>query len=219
MAGSQPGALAVRTARRMYSPDSATQRLLDRTEESPMIPDDFPETIERLLPILVELGLKFHFTGGVAASYYGDPRFTQDLDLVIDLALHRPETDALLNRLSSGYLIDLPTARDAIARKSLFQAIDERSMIKIDFHVGEKIPGELERGTLREVVPGLLAPMVSQEDAILSKLIWIRIGSEKGRHDVIEMLKRDESLDRIGLHQRAIELGLEDLLTELEKQV
>jgi hypothetical protein len=122
----------------------------------------------------------------------------------------------LLNRLSSGYLIDLPAARDAIARKSLFQAIDERSMIKIDFHVGEKIPGELDRGAPREVVPGLMAPMVSQEDAILSKLIWIRMGSEKGRHDVIEMLKRDEDLDRIALRQRAAGLGLETLLVELD---
>jgi hypothetical protein len=92
-------------------------------------------------------------------------------------------------------------------------------MIKIDFHVGEKIPGELDRGTPRELVPGLMAPMVSQEDAILSKLIWIRMGSEKGRHDVIEMLKRGESLDRVALGQRAAELGLENLLAELEKEV
>ena len=41
------------------------------------------ETIERITAILGELGLRFHFTGGVAASFYGDPRFTQDLDLVI----------------------------------------------------------------------------------------------------------------------------------------
>jgi hypothetical protein len=86
-----------------------------------MFTDDFPETIERLLPILIELKLRFHFTGEIAASYYGGPQFTQDLDLVIDLANDRPETKALLNRLSSGYFIDLPIARDAIERKGLFQ--------------------------------------------------------------------------------------------------
>ncbi len=41
-------------------------------------------------------GLSFHFTGGVAASFYGDPRFTQDLDLVIELTVDQPETKALL---------------------------------------------------------------------------------------------------------------------------
>ena len=80
--------LTWRTAKRLYSSDPAAQRLL-----------------ERLLKILGELELRFHFTGGIAASYYGDPRFTQDLDLVIDLVPDRPETGMLLDRLSSGYLI------------------------------------------------------------------------------------------------------------------
>jgi hypothetical protein len=210
--------LAWRTAKRMYTSNAATQKLLDRVEPTNMFTDDFPETIERLLPILIELKLRFHFTGGIAASYYGDPRFTQDLDLVIDLANDRPETKALLNRLSSGYFIDLPIARDAIERKGLFQAIDELSMIRIDFHVGEKISGELVRGTLREVAPGLMAPLVSKEDAILSKLLWIQMGSQKSRQDVLEMLKRDEDLDRVSLQKHVTALGLQDLLAEIEEE-
>jgi Nucleotidyl transferase AbiEii toxin, Type IV TA system len=211
--------LTWRTAKRMYSSNAATLRLLDSVEQKNMTTDDFPETIERLLPLLIELGLRFHFTGGIAASYYGDPRFTQDLDLVIDLANDRPETNSLLNRLSSGYFIDLPAAKDAIARHGLFQAIDERSMVKIDFHVGEKISGELERGARREISPGLMAPLVSKEDAILSKLLWIQQGSHKSRHDVIEMLKRDEDLNRGRLRERATTLGLHDLLAELERDM
>jgi Nucleotidyl transferase AbiEii toxin, Type IV TA system len=207
--------LALRTAKRMYSSNAATQRLLDRMEQTNMTTDDFPETIGRLLPILIELGLKFHFTGGIAASYYGDPRFTQDLDLVIDLSNDRPETKMLLNRLSSGYFIHEQAVLDAIERNGLFQAIDEASMVKIDFHVGEKIPGELKRSTIREVSPGLMAPLVSKEDAILSKLLWIQQGSGKSRHDVIEMLKRDEDLDRAVLEQRAASLGLQHLLAEI----
>jgi hypothetical protein len=211
--------LTWRTAKRMYSANAATQRLLDSVGPTNVTADDFPETIERLLPILIELGLRFHFTGGIAASYYGDPRFTQDIDLVIDLANTRPETNRLLNRLASGYFIDFPTAKDAIERSSLFQAVDERSMVKIDFHVGEKIPGELERGSFREVVPGIMAPVVSKEDAILSKLLWIQRGSLTSRRDVIEMLNRDEDLDRACLQQRATTLGLEDLLAELERDM
>ncbi len=75
---------------------------------------DFQETMERILAILGELGLTFHFTGGVAASFYGEPRFTQDLDLVIQLTVHQPETKALLSRLSSGYLVHEQAAMDAI---------------------------------------------------------------------------------------------------------
>ena len=102
--------------------------------------------------------------------------------------------------------------------EGLFQAIDERSMVTIDFHVGAKNPGELDAPTVREILPGMLAPLVSKEDAILSKLLWIQQGSGKSRHDVIEMLKRDEDLDRARLRERAATIGLGELLPEFENE-
>jgi hypothetical protein len=205
-------------AKRMYMSDKAAQRLLDRMGGQDIPEDDFPETTERILGILSELGLKFHITGGVVSSYYGDARFTQDLDIVIQLIAGRPETKALLDRLALGYLVDEQLAMDAIRRNSIFQAIDEASMIKIDFHVGEKIPGELERSLHREIFPGVVAPLVSKEDAILSKLRWIQLGSHKSRHDVKVMLKREEDLDLAVLRQRAVKLRLDGLLAEIENE-
>ena len=52
-----------------------------------------------------------------------------------------------------------------------------------------------------------MAPLVSKEDAILSKLLWIQKGSHKSRHDVIEMLKRDEDLDRNSLQEHVTDPG------------
>src|SRR5438132_246256 len=94
------GEIQRRTAKRMYVADDAAQRLLNHSKGRPVEEQGLPETMERISTILEELGLRFHFTGGVAASYYGDPRFTQDLDLVIQLAVDQPETKALLDRLS-----------------------------------------------------------------------------------------------------------------------
>ena len=207
------------TAKRMYFSDDAAQRLLDRWKGEPIEADGLPETMERITRILEDLGLRFHFTGGVAATYYGDPRLSQGLDLVIQLATEKPETQSLLERLSSGYLIHEQAAREAIANHSIFQAIDEVSMIKIDFHVGEKIPGELGRTRRCDVLPGLVASLVSQEDAILSKLLWMKLGCHKARHDLRAMLKRDEELDRTLLHERAAMLGLHDLLVEIEGEI
>ena len=180
--------------------------------------DGFPETIGRITRILEGLGLRFHFTGGVAASYYGDPRLTQDLDLVIQIETDQPEVRGLLDSLSSAYLINETAMLEAIRNHRLFQAIDQESLIKIDFHVGEKIPGELGRSRRRELFPGLVAPLVSQEDAILSKLIWLRAGSHKAEHDLKMMLKRDEDLDRAALEQRAAALGLDGLLGEVTRE-
>jgi len=219
----QPGLserdVAVQVARRMYMSDAAAQRLLDGAGGEIVWPaQDLQDSIERISAILGDLGLKFHFTGGVASSYYGDPRLTQDLDIVIQLAVDQPETKALLDRLSAGYLVNEPVAIDAIKRNGLFQAIDEQSMIKIDFHVGEKIPGELERGTSREILPGLTVPLVGKEDAIVSKLLWIQQGSHKARHDVKAMLSRGEDLDRECLRDRAATLGLHDILADIERE-
>jgi hypothetical protein len=180
---------------------------------------DFEQTIARIVGILNELGLKFHLTGGVVAAYYGDPRSTQDVDIVIDLEQNWPETTALLERLSSRYVLNKEVARDAIERHGLFQAIDQQSMIKIDFHVGGRIPGELGRSKQSEIAPGLVAPIVSKEDAIVSKLLWIRQGSHRGRQDVKEMLRRDEDLDQLVLKQLAASLGVLDLLDELDEDM
>ena len=52
--GLSGGELTWRTAKRMYFSDKAAQRLLDRMEQSNSTTDDLPETIQRLLPILIE---------------------------------------------------------------------------------------------------------------------------------------------------------------------
>jgi hypothetical protein len=214
-----PGELTLQTAKRMYCSDATSQRLLESARNAGATVDGFPETIERLFAILIELGLRFHVTGGIAASFYGEPRFTQDLDLVIDLEVDRRETAELIARLSQSYLITKEVAIHAIEQRQLFQVIDNLSMIRIDFHVGEKIPGELGRSTQQEIVPGLIGPLVSKEDAILSKLFWIQQGSHRSRRDVTEMLRRDEYLDRATLKQRAAMLGLLDLLEEMEGEM
>jgi hypothetical protein len=207
-------------AKRMYFSNAETQKLLDRLRgELMMVEPDFHETTQRIVSLLDELEVRFHLTGGILAAYYGDPRSTQDVDIVIELAANRPETAALLSRLSQNYVITRDVAIQAIEQKRLFQAIDKLSMIKIDFHVGEKIPGELSRSTRREIAPGLIAPVVSKEDAILAKLYWIQQGSHRSRRDVAEMLRRHEDIDHNSLKQRAAMLGLLDLLDEMDSEM
>jgi hypothetical protein len=207
-------------AKRMYFSDAGAQDLLERLRGQVMtVEPDFQETTQRIVSLLSGLGLTFHLTGGILAAYYGDPRSTQDVDIVIELTAHGPETAELLARLSEKYVISKQAAIEAISQKKLFQAIDKLSMIKIDFHVGEKIPGELSRSTGRELAPGLIAPVVSKEDAILAKLYWIKQGSHRSRRDVTEMLRRDEELDIGALKQRAAKLGLLDLLDEMENEM
>ena len=141
--------------------------------------EHFWACVRRIGSILDGLAIPYHFTGGIASAFYGEPRFTQDIDLVIRLSVDDPTTSALLERLSNGYFINRHVIQDAIRRNSIFQALEEETGMKIDFHVGEKIPGELQRTRCQEVAPGLTIPLVEKGDAILSKLLWIKLGSGK----------------------------------------
>jgi hypothetical protein len=43
----------------------------------------FQRTIEGFVSILMRLQIPFHLTGGAISSAYGEPRLTQDIDIVV----------------------------------------------------------------------------------------------------------------------------------------
>ena len=42
-------------------------------------------TTLRVVSVLRRMGLSFHLTGGIASAFHGEPRFTQDVDIVVEL--------------------------------------------------------------------------------------------------------------------------------------
>ena len=44
----------------------------------------FRGTVERFIGILKSLKIRHHLTGGVVSVAWGEPRMTQDIDIVID---------------------------------------------------------------------------------------------------------------------------------------
>ncbi len=180
--------------------------------------NDLKITLADVSAVLLGRQCKFHLTGGLASSFYGEPRFTQDIDIVIKIGLS-DSLNQLADDLSRKFIVDRSAIEDAVRRMSIFQALHEVTMIKVDFHVGEAIGGELERSRSEEILAGVVVPMVSVEDALLSKLIWISKGSDKSRHDVKAMLKRcEKKLDLDYLNQRAALLGVEELLKRLRAE-
>lgn len=57
--------------------------------------------------ILRQHGIRFHLTGGVTGAAYGEPRMTQDIDIVIDPGQIKLKVDALVRSLGeSDFLFD-----------------------------------------------------------------------------------------------------------------
>jgi len=173
----------------------------------------FRGTVERFIGILKSLKIRHHLTGGVVSVAWGEPRMTQDIDIVIDRVGATANIERLVSEIqSAGYFADEQGIRNAIHGGKPFQLLDQVEVLKLDVYPRELVPGELSRSVLAEVFPGSSIAIVSRPDAALSKLIWIKRGSHKSRHDLRQIVRRLSEEENIFLRTQALQLELTDLL-------
>lgn len=182
-----------------------------------MFPADiFQDTLTRLLAVLSRLAVRFHLTGGITSVAYGEPRMTQDIDIVVDnAALVRGLDDFLATATEAGFLLEPAAVRRAVAEKSMFQLFDMAEALKIDVYPREMIPGELDRSVSMELFSCLSLPVVSRPDAAASKLVWAAKGSHKSRRDLRHIVRLMPQADRIELDRLAGHLDLDALLAAI----
>lgn len=173
----------------------------------------FRGTVERFIGILKSLKIRHHLTGGVVSVAWGEPRMTQDIDIVIDRVGATANIERLVSEIqSAGYFADEQRIRNAIHGGKPFQLLDQVEVLKLDVYPRELVPGELSRSVLAEVFPGSSIAIVSRPDAALSKLIWIKRGSHKSRHDLRQIVRRLSEEENVFLRTQALQLELTDLL-------
>ena len=176
----------------------------------------FSNTVGKFVTIAQSLGLPFHLTGGSISSAYGEPRLTQDIDIVIspDVAKQRAN-DLVAELASSDFLFGEETVRQAIASEELFQLLDKTESLKLDIYPRELIPGELQRSVHLELFEGKTLPVVSQPDAALSKLIWVDKGSHRSRRDLRSIFKNCEPDTQVTIREQATAIRLINLLDQV----
>lgn len=178
--------------------------------------DEYRDCLERVASILEQCRLRYCLTGGAAFIAYGDPRTTQDVDLVVDVERLRECLPQLMTLLAKGqFLLNEETIREAAQSQRQFQLIDLVSTFKLDFYPRELVPGELDRAVKIEIMPGLRLPVASLPDLAVSKLIWISKGSHKSRRDLRQLLLRATDDQQQTVHKLADSLSLRDLLDEV----
>lgn len=181
-----------------------------------------PNVRAALLPVIValgELGVPYYIGGSVASSRLGIPRSTLDVDLVAEL--RTDQVAPFIQRLGPDYYVSEDAVREAIARRSSFNAIHQPTMIKVDVFLRKSRPYDAEaqhRSTSAPDAeePGRALSWASPEDIVLAKLEWYRLGGETSDRqwgDVLGVLKVQASaLDLSYLQRWAGELGVADLL-------
>ena len=113
--------------------------------------ESFQKTIGKFVAIAEAIGLPFHITGGSISSAYGEPRLTQDIDIVVAPDVARMRIDDLIAQLGcSDFLFTERVLRQAVQSGSLFQLLDKTESLKLDIYPRELIPGELLEEVLSE---------------------------------------------------------------------
>jgi hypothetical protein len=163
------------------------------------------------------LGLPYMLTGSMASNFWGVPRTTHDLDFV--LSFEDDRAGAIVAAFEDEYALDAASVRGARRKPYMFNAIDRRSALKVDFWMLQRIPFEEEmfRRRLRVTLFGEPAWIATAEDTLLHKLYWNGITpSERQLGDAAGIMAvQGHELDRDYLERWARELGVAAVLRDL----
>lgn len=178
--------------------------------------ESFKNSLLKFVKILNRHEIPFHLTGGITGITYGEPRLTQDIDIVIENASSVKKLEALLRELiDSEFVFTESAVKEAIKEKGMFQLFDSVESLKLDVYPREMIEGELSRSQQVEIFDSIHLPIASRCDAAISKLIWISKGSHKSRRDFRQIHIRSSETETKEIRQIARLLCLEELLDEV----
>lgn len=180
-----------------------------------MEPIDPRHLLVEIAKILERLGIPYLITGGIAVLVWGRPRFTADIDIVVELKAGQIAAlaEAIRGLGSAGYL-DSAQMERAIAREGEFNFIDGTTGVKVDFWIlkgGDAFDrSRLERRVAKEVL-GQKVYFTSPEDLILIKLLWHQASpSSRQLEDVESIFKiSGDELDRVYLREWGECLGVQ----------
>lgn len=149
-------------------------------------PNDSAPFFAHIVTNLEEMKIPYMVTGSMGCTVYGEPRATNDVDIVFDPV--KEQLHQLVNDLVEVAYVSDSAAMDAFRRRSMFNVISNETMEKIDFIFLKRTPFQknaFDRRTEQDF-GSVHAACISAEDAILSKLSWSRKSlSEMQFRDVV----------------------------------
>lgn len=121
--------------------------------------------------VLTDLEIPYAVIGGLAVGYWGEPRFTQDVDVTVMLPLEE-DVEPLLQEVGARLVLRIPDAVDFARRNRVLLA---RSSNGVSLDIALGLPGYEDEVMARVVgwpiEPGKTLRLASAEDLIVHKLV------------------------------------------------
>mgnify|MGYP001187656531 CR=1 FL=1 len=152
--------------------------------------------------------IPYMLSGSMAMSTYTVPRFTRDFDFIVHL---KPSDSPLLaDFFKEGYYCDEESIKEAIRQEGMFNIIDHKSNYKADFVILKNNPYRRTEFSRRRSVEfmDMKIFIVSPEDLLISKLIWIQDIYSPVQAEDIHSLSVLDGLDWNYIHEWAAILNL-----------
>ncbi|MGE5342192.1 MAG: nucleotidyl transferase AbiEii/AbiGii toxin family protein [Candidatus Omnitrophota bacterium] len=158
--------------------------------------------------------IDYMLSGSVALTFYGKPRMTRDIDIVIMIPIER--ADELVHLFESDFYIDKDMVEDAIKYKSMFNIVHFETVIKVDFIIRKSQDYRILEFNNRKrmKLEGQDISVVSLEDLIISKLYWAKDSfSEIQIRDITSLMNLNFDMDYV--KEWGHRLGLDPILARV----
>jgi len=181
------------------------------------------ELLERVTKFFEGRQIQYFVTGGIASAAYGEPRLTNDIDIVAAITMkHIP--DVIKAFPPEEFYVSEEAIRDAIRRHGQFNIIHPSSGLKIDVIIGRDSEFDRSRfSRIRRIQPAepYQANFASPEDVIIKKMEYYREGgSDKHLRDITGILKvAGEEIDRVYIDSWAQRLDLVEIWNAVQRRL
>ncbi len=169
------------------------------------------DVLKEVVSKFEEAGIEYFMVGSMATMYYGQPRFTRDVDLVVRIRPRQVLGFERLFPLSDFYCPPIEVIQDEVQRKGSFNRIHQVSGIKVDLVLDKETEFyncEFARRKKVKITEGFEVYIATPEDLILKKLDYYREGeSEKHLNDIRDILMNNP-LDEEYLQHWVSKMGL-----------
>ena len=183
-----------------------------------MKPVEIAAGLKVVIANLETAAIEYMVVGSVAGTIYGEPRLTNDLDLVVSMTGSSPK--ALLSAFNDDdfYLPPQEIITQEIAHSGQINLIHYPSGIKVDLmfrKVSQHALSEFARRQRIEILRGLLAWVAAPEDIIIAKLRFYREGGSQKHLVDIRGILANTQVDRDYLERWIDELHLREIFANV----